>query len=172
VPTLNPASDTCQDANSEQSDRYETLDADGVGESARMTIEESDTACPDCGSNLQVIYVTELRQVVSGWACPDCGFLASEKHGFADSVPKPEHREYVIRREKPLTSDDVRDPLGDLEDEFRARASAQMDPDERWLLVDPADGSVVDSVVGDEVESVAEDDRETPARRGDTPPEG
>jgi rubredoxin len=116
-----------------------------------MAIESSDEECPDCGTCLQVIYVTELKQVVSGWACPECGFLASQREGFTDSVPKPEHREYVLRIEKPLSSDDVRDPLADVEDEFRARASAEMADDEVWLLLDPADDSVVDAQVGDDV---------------------
>ncbi len=117
-----------------------------------MTIELSERACPECGSRLQVIYVTELEQVVSGWACPECGFLASEKHGFEDTVPKPDHREYVLRVERPLTSDDVRDPLGDVQDEFRARASSDMAADEVWMLLDPSDGTLVDIRAGDDIE--------------------
>ncbi|MFC7133762.1 MULTISPECIES: DUF5795 family protein [Salinibaculum] len=116
-----------------------------------MTIEVSDRPCPDCGEHLQVIYVTELKQVVSGWACPDCGFLASEKHGFEDRVPTPESREYVVRTERPLSSEDVRDPLGDVVDEFRARASAEMADDEVWLLIDPEDETLVDAQVGENV---------------------
>jgi rubredoxin len=126
-----------------------------------MTIELSDRACPECGSRLQVIYVTELEQVVSGWACPDCGFLRSEKQGFEDSVPTPEHKEYVLRVEKPLTSDDVRDPLGDVEGEFRARASAAMGEDEVWLLIDPDRETLVDIRVGSDVEDGDDDDADT-----------
>jgi DNA-directed RNA polymerase subunit RPC12/RpoP len=115
-----------------------------------MTIQQSDLPCPDCGHPLQVIYVTELEQVVSGWACPECGYLASEKDGFEARVPKPDDREYVLRIEKPLGSNDVRDPLGDVEDEFRARASAEMADDEVWLLIDSEEGTVVDVEAGDE----------------------
>lgn len=117
-----------------------------------MTIEVSDTPCPECGSDLQVIYVTELRQVVSGWACTECGFLASESDRFRGSVPKPERREYVLRRETSLTSDDVRDPLGDVADEFRARADAEIEPEEVWLLIDPETETVVDAAVGEGVD--------------------
>ncbi len=116
-----------------------------------MTIELSDESCPDCSEQLQVIYVTELKQVVSGWACPDCGYLASEKHGFEDRVPKPESQEYVLRKESSLSDDDVRTPLGDVVDEFNARASAEMDDDEVWLLIDPDDESLVDIRAGDAV---------------------
>lgn len=117
-----------------------------------MTIEQSDRPCPDCEHPLQVIYVTELQQVVSGWACPECGYLASEKDGTEDSVAKPERREYVLRVEKRLDDSDVRTPLATVEDEFRARARAEMDDDEVWLLIDPAEETVVDARVGDEVE--------------------
>jgi hypothetical protein len=116
-----------------------------------MTIEQSDTPCPDCEHPLQVIYVTELKQVVSGWACPDCGYLASEKTGLEGSVPKPEKREYILRVERPLSDDDVRDPLATVEDEFRARARAEMGDDEVWLLIDPSEERVVDARVGDGV---------------------
>lgn len=116
-----------------------------------MTIEVSDKSCPDCGEFLQVIYVTELKQVVSGWACPDCGFLASEKHGFEDRIPKSSPAEYVLRIEKPLTSDDVSEPFGDVVDEFNARASADMADDEVWMLIDPEDDSLVDVRAGDDV---------------------
>lgn len=119
----------------------------------RMTIELSERECPDCESRLQVIYVTELKQVVSGWACPECGFLASKKHGFEGSVPKPTNREYVLRIERPLTSDDVRDPLADVPDEFRARASRDMADDEVWMLLDPSDGTLVDIRAGEEIEN-------------------
>jgi hypothetical protein len=117
-----------------------------------MTIEVSERPCPDCDANLQVIYVTELKQIVSGWACPECGFLASEKHEFEDRVPKPEEEEYVLRTESPLTSADVRSSLGDVVDEFRARASAEMTDDEIWLLIDPEDDSLVDIRAGDDVD--------------------
>jgi len=116
-----------------------------------MTIQQSDLPCPDCGERLQVIYVTELEQVVSGWACPDCGYLASETEGFEARVPTPEDREYVLRREKPLSREDVRSTLVDVTDEFRARASAEMDDDEVWLLIDPEDGTLVDVEAGDAV---------------------
>jgi hypothetical protein len=116
-----------------------------------MTIEQSDRPCPDCDHPLQVIYVTELQQVVSGWACPECGYLASETEGIEGSIAKPEHREYVLRIEKPLDGSDVRTPLATVEDEFRARARAEMADDEVWLLIDPADDSVVDARVGDDV---------------------
>jgi hypothetical protein len=116
-----------------------------------MTIEVSDEPCPDCGECLQVIYVTELKQVVSGWACPDCGYLASEKHGFEDRIPKASPREYVLRIEKPLTGDDVSKLSGDIVEEFNARASADMADDEVWLLIDPEDDSLVDVRAGDDV---------------------
>ena len=114
-----------------------------------MTIETSDRPCPDCGTALQVIYISERQQVVSGWSCGECGYVESEKHRFRARVPKPERTEYVLRIEKSLTSDDVRDPLGDVESEFRARASAEMDDDEVWLLLDPETGDLVDVVAGD-----------------------
>ena len=114
-----------------------------------MTIEQSDIDCPDCSATLEVIYVTELKQVVSAWACPDCGFVASRKHGFKTSVPLPEEKEYLVRVERPLSDDDVEDPLGDVASEFRARASAEIDGDELWVLIDPDDNSIID-VVGDE----------------------
>jgi hypothetical protein len=117
-----------------------------------MTIEQSDRPCPDCEHPLQVIYVTELQQVVSGWACPECGYLASEKDGTEDSVAKPEQREYILRVEKSLDGSDVRTPLATVEDEFRARARAEMSDDEVWLLIDPEEETVVDARVGDEVE--------------------
>jgi len=116
-----------------------------------MTIEVSDEPCPDCGEHLQVIYVTELKQVVSGWACPECGFLASERDGFEDRIPKASAEEYVLRIEKRLTSDDVTDPCSGVVDEFNARASADMADDEVWLLIDPEDDSLVDVRAGDDV---------------------
>ncbi len=117
-----------------------------------MTIEQSDRPCPDCDHSLQVIYVTELQQVVSGWACPECGYLDSEKNGVEDSVDKPESREYLLRIEKPLSDDDVRDPLAAVEDEFRARVRAEIADDEVWLLIDPDEDRVVDVRLGDDVE--------------------
>ena len=117
-----------------------------------MTIEQSDRPCPDCDHPLQVIYVTERKQVVSGWACPECGYLASEKTGIEDSVAKPEKREYILRIEKPLADEDVRRPLATVEDEFRARARAEMSDDEVWLLIDPEADTVVDARVGEDVE--------------------
>ncbi|WP_340099153.1 hypothetical protein [Salinibaculum salinum] len=118
-----------------------------------MTIEQSDRPCPDCEHPLQVIYVTELQQVVSGWACPECGYLDSEKNGIEDSVDKPVSREFLLRIEKPLSDDDVRDPLASVEDEFRARARAEMADDEVWLLIDPDEDRVVDARLGDDVEA-------------------
>jgi uncharacterized Zn finger protein len=114
-----------------------------------MTIEQTDIACPDCGTNLQVIYVTELKQSVSGWACPNCGYVASKREGFEDSVEVSE-REYLMRVEKPLKSSDIRDSETTVEDEFRARA-ANMSDDELWLLIDPETDEIVDAVVGDDV---------------------
>jgi len=114
-----------------------------------VTIEVSDSPCPDCGSRLQVIYVTELKQVVSGWTCGDCGFLASKTEGFTDSVSKPTTERYLLHIERPLTGDDVRDPLGTVEDEFAALASAEMADDEVWTLVDPEAGEVVATRSGD-----------------------
>ena len=115
-----------------------------------MTIDVSERPCPDCGEQLQVIYVTELEQVVSGWACPDCGFFASEKHGVEDRVPKSESKQYVVRRESSLSSADVRSPLDDVVDEFRARARADMVDGEVWMLVDPEDDTLVDIYTGGE----------------------
>lgn len=115
-----------------------------------MTIEESNTACPECGTNLHVIYVTELKQAVSGWACPNCGYLASKREGYEDSVDLSNEKEYLLRVEKPISSSDVRPSAGSIEEEFRARAR-HMDEDELWLLIDPEDGSVVDAAVGEEV---------------------
>jgi rubredoxin len=114
-----------------------------------MTIEKTDIACPDCGTDLQVIYVTELKQSVSGWACPNCGYIASSREGYEDSVDVSE-KEYVMRVEKPLTSSDIRDSATTVEDEFRTRA-ANMSEDELWLLIDPETDEIVDAVVGDEV---------------------
>jgi DNA-directed RNA polymerase subunit RPC12/RpoP len=123
-----------------------------------MTIELSEYACPDCGERLHVIYVTELRQVVSGYSCKTCGFVRSETQGFDDTVAFEELEEYVLRVERPLTSDDVRDPIGDVEGEFRARASAEMDEDEVWTLLDPASGEVVDLMAGAEIKARADID--------------
>lgn len=115
-----------------------------------MTIDVSDRPCPECGTDLHVIYISELEQVVSGWSCVDCGYVESEKHRFRANVPLIEEEAYLVRRLKPITSEDVRDPLGDVEGEFRARASAEMDPDEVWMLVDPTDEELVDVVYGAE----------------------
>jgi len=121
----------------------------GIDEERTMTIESSDIDCPDCGTGLQVIYVTELKQSVSGWACPNCGYVASKRDQFEDSVDVSE-KELLMRVEKPLSRRDVRDSLSDIESEFRARA-ANMDDDELWLLIDPETEEVVDAVVGDDV---------------------
>ncbi len=118
-------------------------------EAETMTIESSDIGCPDCGTGLQVIYVTELKQSVSGWACPNCGYVASKRDNFEDSVDVSE-KELLMRVEKPLSRRDVRESLQDIESEFRARA-ANMDEDELWLLIDPETEEVVDAVVGEEV---------------------
>jgi len=113
-----------------------------------MTIEQSDRTCPNCEATLQVVYQTELKQVASGWSCPECGFVESEKHHFTATVPLPEDKEYVLRIEKPLTSEDVRDPINDVEDEFRALASSMMNTDEVWTLLDPEAGEVVEVLRG------------------------
>lgn len=118
-----------------------------------MTIEMSELTCPDCGGQVQVVYVTELKQIVSGWACTDCGFVASKRDRFQTSVPLSEPRTLLLRIEKPLSTEDVRDPLGTVEDEFRARASAEMDDDEVWLLIDPEQNELVDLVAGTETDS-------------------
>lgn len=117
-----------------------------------MTIEVSDRPCPECEADLRVIYVSELRQVVSGWSCASCGYVESEKHGFRANVPLIEDEAYLIRKLQPISTADVRDPLGDVEGEFRARAVAEMDADEVWMLVDPTDDEVVDVVYGAEVD--------------------
>lgn len=115
-----------------------------------MTIEETDIECPDCGTGLQVIYVTELKQSVSGWACPNCGYVASKREGFEDSVDVTDEKEYLLRVEKPLASSDIRDSVTTIEEEFRERAK-HMEDDELWLLIDPEENEVVDAAVGDEV---------------------
>jgi DNA-directed RNA polymerase subunit RPC12/RpoP len=115
-----------------------------------MTIEESDIDCPECGTKLQAIYVTELAQTVSGWACPNCGYVASRRDGYEDQVAVAEETEYLMRVERPLSSGDVRPTLDDVEDEFRARAS-EPSPEELWLLIDPETGEIVDLVAGAEV---------------------
>lgn len=117
-----------------------------------MTIELSDVTCPECGHRLQVIYVSERKQVVSGWACSDCGFAASEKGGIEDSIAFPEEKEYLIRVEKPLTTGEIRDPSAGIEEEFRARAGAEIDSGEVWMLIDPEDDSLVDIVTDDTLE--------------------
>lgn len=115
-----------------------------------MTIEVSDRPCPECGDDLRVIYVSRLQQVVSGWSCANCGFVESEKQQFRATVPLTEDEDYLIRRLKPLSTAEVRDPLGDVEGEFRARATAEMDADEVWMLVDPDSEELVDVVYGAE----------------------
>jgi hypothetical protein len=111
-----------------------------------MPIESSDRPCPECGSGLQVVYVTERRQVVSGAACPECGYLVSDGEG--DSVDLG-GGEYVLRKERPLTDADVRPALSTVPDEFRARARDGIDPGEVWLLLDAEDGSLVDIAAGE-----------------------
>lgn len=118
-----------------------------------MTIEPSGKACPDCGSELQIIYATELEQVVSGWACGECGFIASNKEQFQGSVELSETEEYVLRIEKPLTSDDVADPRASVLDEFRSRARENAEGEEVWLLVDPEDDTIVDLFAPAETDS-------------------
>jgi rubredoxin len=110
-----------------------------------MTIEQTDVDCPDCGTNLQVIYVTELKQSISGWACPNCGYVASNRDGSEESVDVTE-KEYLIRVEKPLKASDTRRPSMSVTEEFRARAEGSSS-DELWLLIDPDS----DAVVGDDV---------------------
>lgn len=116
-----------------------------------MTIEETDVDCPECGANLQAIYVTELAQTVSGWACPSCGYVASKRDGYEDQVTVSGEKEYLMRVERPISTDEIRSSLSTIEDEFRARASDPA-PEELWLLIDPEDGSVVDLVAGSEFE--------------------
>jgi len=115
-----------------------------------VTIEVSDRPCPECGEALRVIYVSRLQQVVSGWSCANCGFVESEKQQFRATVPLSEDEDYLVRRLKPLSTADVRDSLGDVEGEFRARATAEMDADEVWMLVDPDSEELVDVVYGAE----------------------
>lgn len=115
-----------------------------------MTIERSDVACPECESRLQVIYVSERKQVVSGWACSDCGFVASEKQGFEDTVDISRDKEYILRVEKPLTTGEIRREFVDIEEEFRARAAENMSGEEVWMLIDPDDDSLVDIVADEE----------------------
>lgn len=115
-----------------------------------MTIEETDIACPDCGTDLHVIYVTELKQSVSGWACPNCGYVASKRDGFEDSADVSE-KEYVLRIEKPLTSSDIRTAASTVEEEFQARAAGHAD-DELWLLIDSDTDEIVDAIVGEDVD--------------------
>jgi uncharacterized Zn finger protein len=114
-----------------------------------MTIEQTDIECPDCGTGLQVIYVTELKQAVSGWACPNCGYVASKRDNYEDSVDVSE-KELLMRVEKPIKRSDVRESLSDIESEFRERAKG-MNEDELWLLIDPETDEVVDAVVGEDV---------------------
>jgi len=114
-----------------------------------MSIELSDVACPDCGHRLQIIYVSERKQVVSGWACSDCGFVASEKQGFQDTVDISRDKEYIVRIEKPLTTASIRQEFADIEAEFRARASESISSEEVWMLIDPEDDSLVDIVAGE-----------------------
>lgn len=123
-----------------------------------MTIRVSDRPCPECGEDLRVIYVSRLEQVVSGWSCPNCGFVESEKQDFRANVPLIEDEEFLIRRLKPFSTADVRDPLGDVESEFQARASDEMDPDEVWMLVDPDGEGLVDVVYGAEYSQSARAD--------------
>lgn len=136
-----------------------------------MPVEPSDVSCPDCGRRLQVIYATELRQIVSGYACAGCGFAASQKEGLA-SVPLAEPREYLLRIEKPLSADDVRDSVADVREEFRARASESMAPDELWLLIDREEDVVVDLLAGDERPHASTSDRDadddTPGETGES----
>jgi Zn ribbon nucleic-acid-binding protein len=116
-----------------------------------MTVRPSGTDCPDCGSELQIIYATELEQVVSGWACGECGFIASETE--QSRVDISQNEEYVLRIEKPLTSDDVSDPRDSIAEEFRRRARENASGEEVWSLVDTDDGSLVDLYApGDEEE--------------------
>lgn len=114
-----------------------------------MTIEETDIECPECSTGLHVIYVTELKQTVSGWACPNCGYIASKRDEFEDRVDVSE-KELLMRVEKPISRRDVRNSLSDIPSEFRERAK-HMDEDELWLLIDPETEEVIDAVVGDDV---------------------
>lgn len=124
-----------------------------------MPVERSEVPCPECGQKLQVIYATELKQVVSGYACPDCGFATSQKDGLA-SVPPGKSSEYLLRIEKPLSTDDTRDPEATVREEFRARARDSMATDELWLLIDRTEGVVVDLLAGETHHDV--EDENTP----------
>jgi hypothetical protein len=119
--------------------------------STKMPIEQTEVGCPECEGTLQAIYISRRKQVISGMACPSCGFFDTQKDG-RDSVTLSSGNEsqYVMRIERPLDSEDIRSTLGDVPSEFRARARAEMADDELWLLVDPADNSLVDLVAGDE----------------------
>lgn len=107
-----------------------------------MTIEVSEAPCPDCEAPLQVIYATELAQVLTGVACTACGFCATEEGRH--SVALADAEEYVLHRARPFTDADVRESLSDPRAEFGARADEHREAEEVWLLVDPADGSLVD----------------------------
>jgi len=98
-----------------------------------------------------VIYVSELEQVVAGWACSDCGFTESAA-GETDSVPLSEPEEYVLRIERPLTTAEAASGR-DVCEEFRARAESEIAPGEVWQLIDPEDGLVVDVVAGEELDN-------------------
>jgi len=113
-----------------------------------VTIEVSDRPCPECEEPLDVISISELQQIVSGWSCPACGYVESEKHRFRATVPLLEKEASLIRKLKPITTEDVRDRLGNVEGEFSARATAEMDADEVWMLVDPDDEELVEVVCG------------------------
>jgi len=138
VPTVCSA----RQRSSDRAERVETAGGSGV------TIEVSDRPCVECEEPLDVISISELQQVVSGWSCPVCGYVEAEKHRFRATVPLLEEEASLIRKLKAITTEDVRDPLGNVEGEFSARATAEMDADEVWMLVDPDDEELVDVVCG------------------------
>jgi len=59
-----------------------------------------------------------------------------------------------MRVERPLSTGEIRNSLSTIEEEFRARASDPA-PEELWLLIDPADGSIVDLVAGPDIDDKA-----------------
>lgn len=116
-----------------------------------MSIELSDRGCPECGHRLQTVYASELKQVVSRWVCTSCSFSASGDDEF-DRVPVTDSEEYILRIERSLTPDDVRDGRGSIGEEFRALAQQASDG-EVWMLVDPDDDTLVDIVASENDET-------------------
>jgi len=77
-----------------------------------------------------------------GLAQPDCDSPAVQtRNNQYQSFRRPV---YILRIEKPLTSDDVPNPRGSIADEFGRRARENATEKEVWSVVDPEDGSLVD----------------------------